>query len=39
MGRRGHRGGEPHVSEREADERRELLTADWEPDEGEGETI
>jgi hypothetical protein len=27
------------VSERKADERRELLEAGWEPDEGEGGTI
>ena len=33
------RGGEPDVSERKADERRELLEAGWEPDDGEGGTI
>ena len=38
-GRRTDRGGEPDVSEHKADERRELLEAGWEPDDGEGGTI
>ena len=33
------RGGEPDVSMRDADERRELEAAGWEPGEREGETV